>query len=111
MRNYIEEVMKCEPNMIYIDLDETTLSRIDNFVRSVIAAKQYEQRHKIDSGQEYKRFHTGLMGECAIEKLFGVRFIDWSVGNSNTYNVADLKALGIKNSRVTQVSYHPQSST
>lgn len=95
MRNYNDEVLKCKDNMIYIDLDDATLCKIDDFVRRVIAVKVSEQHHRVDFGQEYKRFHTGMMGECAIEQLFGIRFIDWSIGNSNTYNVADLKALGL----------------
>ena len=95
MRNFDQEIAACKDNMIYIDLDPATLQKIDAFVKEVIAIKQNEPHHRVDSGQEYKRFHTGLMGECALEKLFGVEFIDWSVGNSNTYNVADLKALGL----------------
>lgn len=95
MRDFVQEVVKCKGNMIYIELEESILARIDDFVKRVIRAKAREAHHLIDSGQEYKRFHTGLMGECAIEKLFGASFIDWSIGNSNTYNIADLRTLGI----------------
>lgn len=95
MRNFIEEVVKCKPNMVYIELSDADLQRIDAFTSAVIARKVSESHHLIDHGQEYKRFHTGMMGECAIEKLFGVSFIDWSIGNSNTYNIADLNSLGI----------------
>lgn len=95
MKNYIEEVSKCKNNMIYINLDSKILEKIDVFARNVIKAKEQEPHHQIDSGQEYKRFHTGLMGECAIEKLFNCKFIDWSIGNSNAYNVADLRTIGV----------------
>ena len=95
MRNFTEEVVKCKSNMVYIELSNDDLQQIDEFVKAVIAKKASENHHIIDHGQEYKRFHTGMMGERAIEKLFGVSFIDWSVGNSNTYNIADLNSLGI----------------
>ena len=95
MKNYIEEVSKCKNNMIYVDLDNETLNRIDDFVKRIIQRKQYEQHHIIDSGQEYKRFYTGIMGECAIEQLFKCKFIDWSIGDSKDYNTADLRSLGM----------------
>lgn len=95
MRDFVTEVVKCKSNMIYIELGQETLTKINQFVQQVIRVKESESHHLIDSGQEYKRFSTGLMGECAIEKFFGVDFIDWSIGNSNTYNIADLTALGV----------------
>lgn len=95
MRDYVSDVVKCKSNMVYIELDEKELAKIDAFVTQVVKAKENEAHHIIDSGQEYKRFHTGLMGECAIEKLFGIHFIDWSIGNSNYYNTADMKSVGM----------------
>ena len=95
MRNFVEEVAKCKENMIYIELTDDDLAQIHQFTTDVIAMKAKEAHHLIDHGQEFKRFYTGMMGERAIEKLFGVSFIDWSIGHSNTYNVADLRVLGI----------------
>lgn len=95
MLNFVEEVVKCKPNMVYIKLSPEILSRIDKFAKEVIKAKQTEDHHVIDNGQEYKRFFTGMMGECAVEQLLGVEFIDWTIGNSNTYNAADLRRLGL----------------
>ena len=95
MRDFVSEVVKCKENMIYIKLSPEDLEQIHQFTNAVISQKVSEGHHIIDHGQEYKRFHTGTMGERAIEKLFGVSFIDWSVGNSNTYNVADLRSLGV----------------
>ena len=94
MRDFVTEVAKCKPNMIYITLEPEILQKIDTFTKAVIQAKEIEAHHLIDHGQEYKRFHTGLMGECALEKLFNRSFIDWSIGVSNAYNTADLKSLG-----------------
>lgn len=105
MKDYVSEVVKCKENMLYIKLPEETLQRIDAFVSEVIKVKETESHHLIDHGQEYKRFHTGLMGECALELLFDCKFIDWSVGNSNYYNSADLKALGL-NVGVKTVELH-----
>lgn len=94
MRNYIEEVIKCKPNMVYIDLTPQDLRNINDFVHAVIERKLREAHHMIDHGQEFKRFFTGMMGERAIEILFGKYFIDWSIGCSNDYNSADLRLLG-----------------
>ena len=95
MRNFVDEVVKCKPNMIYIELSDDDLELIKRFTADVIEKKIRESHHLIDHGQEFKRFYTGTMGERAIEKLLGVSFIDWSIGHSNTYNIADLKLLGI----------------
>lgn len=94
MRNFVDEVVKCKPNMVYIKLTQQDLSQIDDFVRAVIERKAAEAHHLIDHGQEYKRFFTGMMGERAMEILFGTSFIDWSIGYSNDYNTADLRLLG-----------------
>ena len=95
MRNFVDEVVKCKENMIYIKLSKDDLDQIHQFTSDIITRKVSEGHHIIDHGQEYKRFYTGTMGERAIEKLFGVSFIDWSIGHSNTYNIADLRSLGI----------------
>ncbi len=105
MRDYVSEVLKCKENMEYIKLPENTLKKINKFVSDVIKEKALEAHHLIDHGQEFKRFHTGLMGECAIELLFGCNFINWSIGNSNYYNEADLKTIGL-NVGVKTVELH-----
>ena len=94
-RRFVDEVVKCKQNMIYIELDKETLDRIDAFVRKIVAKKLGEMHHQIDNLSEYKRFHTGIMGECAIEKFFNCQFIDWSIGDSRQYHKADLRKLGI----------------
>ena len=79
MRNFVDEVVKCKQNMIYIKLSDEDLKRIHQFTTAVIEKKARESHHLIDHGQEFKRFFTGTMGERAIEKLLGVSFIDWSI--------------------------------
>ena len=94
-QQYIDDVIKCKNNMIYVEFLPEELQKIDNFVTQVIQTKQQERHHKIDNKNEYKRFFTGMMGEYAVEKIFEQKFVDWTIGNSTNYNVADLKALGI----------------
>lgn len=94
-KRFVQDVLGCKNNMHYITLTEEELSKIDCFVRKVIEKKCSEGHHIIDGGQEYKRFFTGTMGEVAIEKFFNVRFIDWSIGDSNDYNKADLLTIGL----------------
>lgn len=94
MRNFIDEVVKCKPNMIYIKLTQQDLNQIDKFVCAIIEQKIKEAHHIVNHGQEYKRFFTGMMGERAMEILFGRSFIDWSIGCSNDYNMADMRKIG-----------------
>jgi hypothetical protein len=96
MRDFVNTVVACKPNMIYVKLSPETLNKIDIFTKAVIKAKSMEGHHIIDNGQEYKRFYTGMMGECAVEQLLGVPFVDWDIGNSNEFNHADLTKLGLK---------------
>lgn len=96
MRDFVSTVVTCKPNMIYVKLSPETLEKIDVFTKAVIQAKIGEEHHEHDNSQEYKRFHTGMMGECAVEQLLGVPFVDWNIGNSNEFNHADLKKIGLK---------------
>ena len=95
MYSFNEELAKCKNNMITIKLSHLDLYRIDVFVRNLIKEKVSETHHQCDNGMEYKRFFTGIMGERAIELLFGKRFIKWEVGDSKDYNFADLQSLGV----------------
>jgi hypothetical protein len=90
----ITEIAKCKPNMHYITLTDDELAKIDTFAKQKAIAKLGEAHHMCDGGQEYKRNYTGMMGEVALEKFFGTPFVDWSVGTSDKYNVADLRPLG-----------------
>lgn len=80
------------------------IKRIEEFVEAVIQAKQNEAHHQVDKHQSYKRFYTGTLGEAAVEQLLGVELIDWNVGNSNAFNQADLRSIGI-NAGVKTVEY------
>ena len=71
------------------------VEKVKSLARRIANAKAVEAHHLIDGLSEYKRQFTGLLGEAAIEEFFGIDIIDYSVGNSNTYNVADMKKLGL----------------
>lgn len=90
----INKVAQSRPNMIYITITDEELAKIDEFVKEKIKAKMLEDQHKVDGGEEYKRSFTGMMGEVAVAKHFGKNFVDWTVGSSRKYNVADLRSIG-----------------
>lgn len=90
----IRQVARSKPNMVYVHITDEELVQIDSFVKQKIAAKMNEAHHIVDSGEEYKRSFTGMMGELAVSKHLGIDFLDLTVGNSRKYNVADLKSVG-----------------
>ncbi len=57
-----------------------------------------ENDHIIDGDKEVKRNVTGQLGEWAVEKYLNIPFVDWSIGESITYNHPDIgiKRVGIK---------------
>lgn len=78
-RNYDECVTKYSDSFVRVVLDPGYVSRIQNFVTELVEAKSKEDHHKIDSNKEVKRFTTGFLGEAALEKLFGIPIIDWTM--------------------------------
>lgn len=76
-------------------LDVITFRKVESFVEKIIQAKKEEAHHKVDSNNEKKRWTTGLLGECAVEKYIGKSFINWSIGSSSYYHVPDLSSIGI----------------
>lgn len=78
-RNYDECVTKYSDSFVRVVLDPGYVSRIQNFVTELVEAKSKEDHHKIDSNKEVKRFTTGFLGEAALEKLFGIPIIDWTI--------------------------------
>lgn len=74
------------------------VKELSDFVNEIILVKSKEYHHVIDSGEEYKRFYTGFMGELALEELFGIKIMNWNIGNSNKFNYPDIPnyRVGIK---------------
>ncbi len=83
---------------IKIDIDDAFQKRITSFVEELIEAKKKEDHHKRDNQKEIKRFSTGYLGEAALEKLFDMPIIDWTIGDSSAYHVPDIPgySVGIK---------------
>ena len=95
-RQAIMITARAKQNMIAITLTDEELERIDKFAKAKAQAKYGEYNHIDDDDDEYKRSFTGMLGEVALEKHFGVNFVDWSIGNSSNYNVSDLIHIGYK---------------
>ena len=97
-------------------IPEDKILKLENFVKELVDAKMKESHHKIDGNNEFKRHYTGLLGELALEELLGISIIDWSIGNSNEYNNADILDLkiGIKTVEygkfpiIFKKNYYPQ---
>jgi hypothetical protein len=92
--NYDDCVRKYSSTFVKVILSNTKVEIIQNFVKKVIRAKMNESHHIVDSSMEEKRWTTGFLGECAVEKFLDIEFIDYSVGSSEKYHVSDLKKIG-----------------
>ena len=79
-------------------IDPKYINKISRFVDELIAAKAQEEHHRRDGFNESTRFMTGFLGEAALEKLFGIEIIDWSIGYSGLYHHPDIPgySVGIK---------------
>lgn len=114
--NYETYVKPYEHRFCKITVPNQTITSIKAFINDLIKAKQTEQIHQIDNGQEFRRFYTGLLGEAALEILLGIPIIDWNIGISKDYNSPDIKSLsvGIKTVEygkfpiVFKQNYYPQ---
>lgn len=79
----------------YVTLDDDVVARIDKQANALAKFKLGEDQYKKDGLHTVRRFKTGLTGEAAMEKDFGEEIIDWSIGDSAIYNIADLTKIGI----------------
>lgn len=83
-------------NFILVVVPDSKIRMIrEVFFPAWLEKKLGEKRFKYDRDKMFQRCLTGFLGEAAVEVLFGINFIDWSVGVTDAYNYADLKALGI----------------
>nr|DAJ95802.1 MAG TPA: hypothetical protein [Caudoviricetes sp.] len=97
-KSYEDYVVNYSGSFKRILLDLDYVERIENFVTKLVQAKAKEKHHKIDCKNEVKRFTTGLLGEAALEKLFNIDIIDWTIGYSGLYHIPDIPGykVGIK---------------
>ena len=92
---YVRTVINNSDRYIEVVVPQKKIEKIKIFCKAVVEAKKGEKIHKIDSDGEYQRFYSGTLGEAAIEELLGVEMIDWNVGKSRFFNVADLRSIGL----------------
>lgn len=78
-----------------VDLTADDLARMKEFVLAVTAVKAHEDEHQRDGDRELERWAAGRLGEIGLERYLGVQFVDWTVGPSWSYDVADLGSIGI----------------
>lgn len=78
-----------------VTLEENAVSRISEWSAKYVHAKNVENQYEADSSKMIQRAITGYCGEYAVQEFLGRNFIDWSIGNSEKYNKADLHSLGI----------------
>lgn len=88
-------MIKIKGKYVCVEISDEKVAKLEQFVSTIIQEKKKEAHHQIDGGSEFKRFYTGFLGEAALEELFGMELIDWSIGKSNYYNIADLHKLGL----------------
>ena len=97
-KSYEDYEVKHAKNFIRVKIDPNYVKKIEEFVTKLVKAKVKELHHQKDCENEIKRFTTGLLGEAALEKLFNIKIIDWTIGYSDLYNIPDIPGykVGIK---------------
>ena len=85
-------------NSVEIHFTQEEINKVLALAMQIASSKANESHHIKDHNNEVKRFFTGLIGEMAVEKLFNISIIDWSVSNSRYYDVPDIPGytVGIK---------------
>lgn len=99
-----------------IRYDSNLENKLSAYVKRMADAKAKEEHHKKDGYNEEKRIFTGLLGELALEHLFGIKIIDWSIGKSKDYHTPDIPGykVGIKTVEygkfpiIFKKNYYPQ---
>jgi hypothetical protein len=76
-------------------IDKSSIDKINGFVIALADAKIKEWHYAIDGNKLVKRLTTGLIGERALEIMLGTPIINWTIGNSRSYNTPDIPHLGI----------------
>lgn len=93
--SYNDYVRRYSDRFKRVLVDCSYYREIQKFVKELIRAKTQEFHHKIDNDVEYKRHMTGFVGEAAVESYLGLKIIDWTIGNSDRYNIPDIEEYGV----------------
>ena len=79
-------------NKIYLSKEE--IKPLEELALKIEEAKKAEPKYINDGENIYYRHIYGLYAEKAVEKMFNINFIDYTVGNSSKYDHGDLKNAG-----------------
>jgi hypothetical protein len=93
LKKFIKYFKESKQKYVRLKITNETKEKIYKFAKKIIIEKEYIYR--IDNGSELKRWITGISGELAVEKFLDIKFFDWSIGNSNCYNLTDLNSIGL----------------
>ena len=94
-KGYKEHIADYSENFFGVRIENDVIEKVNAFVTGIIKVKQNENHHLIDNSQEEKRWKNGFLGEFAVEKFLGRKFVDLTIGTSQKYFVPDLSSLGI----------------
>ena len=92
--SYESHVAPYKENFKLSTISLEQITQIKDFVSIVLETKKKEQPHIVGSLKEEKRWYTGFAGEVALENFLGIKFTDFSVGNSENYNIPDMVKAG-----------------
>lgn len=77
-------------NSVRIEISDVQYKRIEEFAEEVIKVKEKENHYIKDRFNMKKRFMTGIIGESAVEQLLGIPIVDFTIGDSKSYNHPDI---------------------
>lgn len=105
MITYETHIKPYAKDFVHIEVDDHSITKINDFVANIILQKKKEAHHLIDEQSHFKRYYTGTLGEVAMEIFLGVAgIVDWTIGSSEDYNVPDMKKIGV-NAGIKTVNY------
>lgn len=94
-RQYVVPYAPPQGSPFRIIVPDYKVKMVERLARDTAIAKTVEDHHQEDNQSEYTRYYTGFIGEAAMEEFLGIDILDYSVGNSNDYNHADLRKHGL----------------
>ena len=79
-------------NKVYLSKEE--MKPLEELALKIEEAKKSEPNYSNDGDGIYFRHIYGLYAERAVEKMFNINFIDYTVGDSSKYDHGDLTKAG-----------------
>lgn len=84
-----------QKNFIKTKITEETKVLIHEFATQMTSAKSKEEAYKRDGKSKTVRWTTGPAGELAVQAILKTPFVDLTIGESKSYNHADLRSIGL----------------